>query len=445
MHAKTCMHYLFCCFQIVSQFAKMSKRSSSIFDLECGCSDVSEDESFVFSQSDLDFIADEGDAESEDEVELRPSRRRRIEDGSDDEEEEAQEGVAPEREATEDFDALLELTPGSLQDILGVVEPTPPPPYEANETGRKRATRFAMTLNNPTEAEEEAFRSKLGEMTKFRLFGRENFGLPGKTPHLQCYIECSRNYSISALQKALTKCQGFASRYSVQICGGNAKQNIDYCSKDGDVFQSGTFPAGQGKRSDLDAVVEELTEGKSVHAIALANPNQFIKYHAGINRLFDEHRNVQRQSVTLGYWIFGDTGVGKSRWAHSLSPESTYVKEPNSKWWDGYAGEETVVIDDYRPSAGLGFSTLLHLADRYAHVVEKKGSMCQFNSKRLVITSPLNIDQTFAQLDWMNEGKINQLKRRFVELEFGVGKLNHLLKLCDVVHENADEEEEAVV
>jgi hypothetical protein len=416
----------------------MSAKKRNIFELEAACSDSEgDDESLSFSPSDLDFIASEYSCDEE--VDPPALRRQRIIrcDDSEDGDEDVEDEEVPDRERTPDFDELLSLSPNSFDEVIGASAPTAVPEVAPSDN-RKRATRFAMTLNNPTAEEEAFFRGGMSELTKFRMFGKENFGVAGKTPHLQCYIETKRNYSISALQKNITTAAGFKSRYAIQICVGTAAQNMKYCSKDGDVFQAGKIPAGQGKRTDLDKVCEDLASGKTVHAIALENPNQFVKYHAGISKLHDQYRNTARKEVTLGYWIFGDTGVGKSRWAHSLSPESTFVKEPNSKWWDGYAGEETVVIDDYRPSAGLGFSTLLHLADRYPHLVEKKGSMCQFNSKRLVITSPTSIDTTFANLDWMTEGKINQLKRRFVELEFGVGKLGHELKLCDVVHGNAD-------
>ena len=42
----------------------------------------------------------------------------------------------------------------------------------------------------------------------------------------------------------------------------------------------------------------------------------------------------------------GPSGTGKSRfvaaWARRL------WKAPESKWWDGYSGQETVVLDDFK-------------------------------------------------------------------------------------------------
>jgi hypothetical protein len=58
------------------------------------------------------------------------------------------------------------------------------------------------------------------------------------------------------------------------------------------------------------------------------------KDHVAIDKLENEY-----------HW--GVTGAGKSRQARDRFPDA-YIKS-NNVWWDGYAGEETVIIDELGP------------------------------------------------------------------------------------------------
>lgn len=304
-----------------------------------------------------------------------------------------------------------------------------------------RARRFTMTLNNYTEDEVKWLKSDaFDKFCKYRCFGVE-VGENG-TPHLQVYMET--NYlTISGLQKAITKAQGFPSRYACFISKGNGAQNVTYCSKDGDFWETGEPPKGQGKRSDLAKVADAIKSGKSLKEIATEHTTSFIKYPAGIKAALSLIKHDKRTTPTLGYWCHGPTGSGKSRWANAISGiDNTYSKMPKNKWWEFYNQEETVIIDDYRPNAELCFTTLLRLTDRYPMPIENKNGSGQFNSKRVIITSPVDIDQAFSHLDWMKDGSLDQLKRRFVQLEFGPGKLSHHLKLSDLPRHPVIAEEE---
>ena len=44
------------------------------------------------------------------------------------------------------------------------------------------------------------------------------------------------------------------------------------------------------------------------------------------------------------------SGTGKSRWVAATWPDA-FWKSPESKWWDGYSGQETVVLDDFKDYA----------------------------------------------------------------------------------------------
>ena len=52
-------------------------------------------------------------------------------------------------------------------------------------------------------------------------------------------------------------------------------------------------------------------------------------------------------------WVlWGPSGTGKSRFVAACWPDA-FWKAPESKWWDGYSGQETVVLDDFKDYAML--------------------------------------------------------------------------------------------
>ena len=95
--------------------------------------------------------------------------------------------------------------------------------------------------------------------------------------------------------------------------------------------------------------------------------------------------------------IWGETGVGKSKWAFDKFGGEAYWKPPNSKWWDGYEGQSVAIIDEFY--GWLSWTEILRLCDRYPCQVETKGGSVQFVSKTLVFLSNLH------PLQWYNNPK----------------------------------------
>jgi len=196
-----------------------------------------------------------------------------------------------------------------------------------------------------------------------------------------------------------------------EIAKGTPQQNRDYCSKsdsaiEGTFIEYGTLPA-QGKRGDLGEIAD-MTKSVPLSEIADAFPSQFIRYHRGIStlqRLHHSHHRKPSDPVTVEWW-FGPTGTGKSRDAFTKYPEA-YVKM-NNKWWDGYLGEEIVILDDYRPSL-CTFQELLRILDRYPMRVEVKGDSMPLSATHFVITTSKRPEVIWAG---RTEEALNQLLRR---------------------------------
>lgn len=84
----------------------------------------------------------------------------------------------------------------------------------------------------------------------------------------------------------------------------------------------------------------------------------------------------------------GPPGSGKTFAAHALAPpgDDVYWLGQTDKWWDGYDGQHTVVIDEMAGSR-IPFLTLLRLLDPYPVRLETKGGTVEFVSHRIIITT----------------------------------------------------------
>ena len=116
-------------------------------------------------------------------------------------------------------------------------------------------------------------------------------------------------------------------------------------------------------------------------------PEMIIKYNRGINALRNALIQPRKNALTKCVVYWGAPGIGKSKKAWELYPEA-YSKN-DTKWWDYYNGEDTVIWDDFTPDC-CSWNHFCKLIDHNPLLVETKGGTVNFNSKLLFITS--NID-----------------------------------------------------
>lgn len=83
--------------------------------------------------------------------------------------------------------------------------------------------------------------------------------------------------------------------------------------------------------------------------------------------------------------LWGKAGTGKTRYCYAKSPDLYSVPDAELKWFDGYAGEEAILIDDYRGDAPISF--ILKLLDIYPLRLPVKGEFIPIRAKTIYITS----------------------------------------------------------
>lgn len=313
---------------------------------------------------------------------------------------------------------------------------------------RSRAVCF--TINNYSVNEVKRLKEN-GRELKYIIFQLERGNGEG-TRHIQGYAYSHNAKTLKGWKEIV------GSRAHVEFSRGSVGDNKKYCSKEetrdvdayqqpefvellGDVakpYEFGMEPT-QGSRTDL----AELAKSAADTSIPLEEllqrfPDGYLKFYKGVSAI----RSVvtgKRDWKSQVIWLYGPTGTGKSRVANAIA-DAAYWKPGSSKWWDGYASHEDVIIDDYRRDL-CTFSELLRLFDRYPYMVEAKGVSFQMVAKRIIVTTPKDPQGTW---EGRTEEDLAQLTRRidiiirFTDLNFYIekGRTDDVEQLIGSAYEN---------
>lgn len=157
-------------------------------------------------------------------------------------------------------------------------------------------------------------------------------------------------------------------------------------------FEFGKKPVRRNSRRDWD-LVRSLASSGDYGEI----PSDIIvRYYANLKRITAD--NLKPVAIVREVNVFwGDTGTGKSRTAWEQAGLNAYPKDPNTKFWDGYNGQDHVVIDEFR--GRIDISHMLRWLDRYPVTVEIKGSATVLKASKIWITSNLNPRDWYKDLD----------------------------------------------
>ena len=157
-------------------------------------------------------------------------------------------------------------------------------------------------------------------------------------------------------------------------------------------------------------------EKKTVRETALEHPAQYIKYHKGIRdmrALVLQPRCLPSMPEVIVLW--GGTGLGKTRDAYiKYWPTLPYYvwKPSNGNWWDGYDGEDKIIIDEFRGQ--MTWSDILGLLDRNEYRAPYKGGFVNIQASKFVITSPFPPERWYKDDDRYD--RFQQLERRITKV-----------------------------
>lgn len=195
--------------------------------------------------------------------------------------------------------------------------------------------------------------------------------------------------------------QYFCKEAHVELSRSDAADK--YVHKDDTAIAETRFEIGEkafkrNSKQDWDFILEEAKRG----CVEKIPSDVLIRYYNSIKRIKVDHvQPVWRDTITTRvYW--GGSGLGKTRRAWHEAGANVYVKDPCTKWWDGYQGQENVIIDEF--TGTIAINHILRWLDRYPCFAETKGFSTPLLAKNFWITS--NVDPR----EWYKDATSDQVK-----------------------------------
>lgn len=266
---------------------------------------------------------------------------------------------------------------------------------------QKRTRNWTWTLNNYTDGDIKIW-CEPDTQIRYMVFGKETCPTTG-TPHLQGFVIFHNPKTFSQV-KAF-----FGDRFHIEQSQGNPSQNIAYCTKDEEYYEVGERPPAQGARSDILDVKEMVKQGATMEDI-VEKATSYQAMRAGEMMLKYERMPAPMKRTIK--WYFGATGTGKTHDAVVEGHGDIWISQRTLKWWQGYNGQEVVIIDDFRKDFAT-FHEMLRILDKYPYYVEQKGGgrWLSHKTKTIIITSCYPPEEVYGTRE-----DIGQLLRRIDEI-----------------------------
>lgn len=260
------------------------------------------------------------------------------------------------------------------------------------------ATKWCLTIFHFDDDWKEKFTEK-GSDLRFGILGRERCPTSGRD-HLQAFLWFRKRRRRNQVQQWC-----YDATAHCEIARGDAEENRQYCSKDGDYIELGELPQSAGRREK-----ERYTNARQQAFIGNWNEiddDIFIRHYGALRAINKDFgpRPADLPGV-CGVWIWGPPDTGKSHGARELAGD--YYEKPLTKWWDGFNGERGAILDDIGPSHSYLGDHLKIWADKYAFIGEIKGGSRRIRPEMIIVTSNYNIEDI-----WDDALLLQALKRRF--------------------------------
>jgi len=215
-----------------------------------------------------------------------------------------------------------------------------------------------------------------------------------------------------ANQKQLKALKKYSARAHWEVARGTPKQAAEYCEKDGDVFEKGDRPLSQKEKGDgekrrWDEAFVAVKENRIEDVPNDIKCKHLKSLEYAVKRQCMSKRNLETIDGEMEHeWYYGATGCGKTSMAKAAHPDA-YIKDPTTQWWDGYTGQDVVIIDDFDKFQVKQGGDMKRWLDRYAFQAQFKGGYELMRPRKIIVTS-----QYTPQEIWDDEKTVDAIMRR---------------------------------
>ena len=225
------------------------------------------------------------------------------------------------------------------------------------------------------------------------------------TPHLQGYVSFENTKTKRAVVKLMPGCH-------IEVMMGSLEENDTYCSKAGMLIERGIKPMsndnkGRAEKLRWQTILNQAKEGK----LEEIDADVQIRYYGTLKAIAMDHmKKPEPLRSPCGVWITGATGSGKSLSCFKAYPDH-YIKS-RSKQWNGYQGEDVVVLDEVCPEDTRWITQFLKdWADWKPFHADVKYGAKQIRPKKFIVTSNFTIDEM-----GFHENDVAAIKRRYIQI-----------------------------
>lgn len=178
------------------------------------------------------------------------------------------------------------------------------------------------------------------------------------------------------------------------------------------------------KKCSINQILSDIDSGtiKEYNIIDRITINDYVTYERQIKRAFDFKLKQAERAVNRNMrvcYIYGGSGTGKTTYAKMIAKQQNYevfISSGSNDPFDGYKGQECVILDDLRGSV-FPLSDLLKILDNNtSSTVKSRYKNVSLQCELLIITTTKTPAEFYKTVFESNGEEYKQFLRRCTEM-----------------------------